>query len=129
MRTAASGELSLIVGVEGGQCGNAGAEGVHGVAGLDQVEDLDDLVGKDAVGPQGAVEAGQLLLVGQAAVEEQVCGLFEGGVLRQVVDIVAAVEELAFLAVDEAGLRGVQVDILESLHNLGGHVPTLLPRP
>jgi hypothetical protein len=37
------------------------------------------------------------------------------------VDVIATIEKFAFLAIYEAGLSGVQIDILESLHDLGSH--------
>jgi hypothetical protein len=36
-------------------------------------------------------------------------------------NIVATIQQLAFLPINEAGLSGIKVDVLESLHNFVGH--------
>ena len=96
------------------------------MASLDQVDDLYHIVRDDSVGAQQRVEIGQLLLVGEVAVEQKVDHFLESRFLSQVVDVIAAVEQLAFDSVDEAGLGGVEVDIFESFDYLWGHGSTFL---
>ena len=91
----ADGGLGGVVGhlchVVTSQRRNACAQGVHRVGVLHHFQHRDDAVGDAAAGPQLDVEVGQLLLRGQAAVEQQVDDFLEGGFFGQVVDVVATV--------------------------------------
>ena len=111
----------VYFGIKCRQRGKTGAEGVHRVAVLYQVQYLDNLVGNAPVCPKDVVKLGQLLLTWQVAVKKQVDDLFKGGFLRQVVDVVAPIQELSHLAVNETGLGGIEINVLKSLHNLRGH--------
>src|SRR5690606_12430982 len=76
-----------------------------------------------ALGAELGVELVELLLVRKRAVPEEVGDLLERGVLREVLDVVAAVEELAGLAVDvrELGVEGGDAFEASGLHGgLGG---------
>ncbi len=105
----------LGVGVERGERRHARAQHVHRVRALVQANGLDDLGRDRAAAAQALVEGVQLLLHRQHAVDQEVADLFEAGLRRQVVDVVAAVEEDALLAVDEARLRAVEIDVLQAL--------------
>ena len=50
----------------------------------------------------------------QLAVQQKIGRLLEGGVLRQVVDRIAAIAQFAGLAVDEGRGRALEVDVLEA---------------
>ena len=108
--------------VEGRQGRHAGAQGVQGMAVLDQPQHLYDIVRNVPVGTKGGVQLGELGFLREGGVEEEVDDLFEGRLLRQVVDVVTPVEELTHLAIDEARLGGVDVNVFESPHDLSvGH--------
>ena len=77
--------------------------------------------GQGAAGAQALVEGVELLLGGQGAVEQEVADLFEARVRREVVDGVAAVEQDALLAVDEAGLGLVEHDVAQAFSEGFGH--------
>ena len=62
---------------------------------------------------------GKLSLARQLAMQQQVRRLLEGRLLRQVVDGVAAIAQLARLAVDKSSLRALEIDILEAAMDLG----------
>jgi hypothetical protein len=55
------------------------------------------------------------MTIGQLAVPEEVGGLLEGGVVRQVVDAVATINEPTGLPVDVAGLCLVDIDPVEAV--------------
>ena len=84
-------------------------------------EEVDDVVGELAGGGELVREVVELGGGGQAAVPEQVSGFFEGGLLRELVDVDAAVGEDAFGAVDETDGGLVGDDVLQALGCGGGH--------
>ena len=111
--------------VEGGERGDGGAQHVHGVGVADAADDVDHAARHFASAAHLGFEACQLLRGRQFAVDEQVGGLFEGGVLGEVVDRVAAVLECARATIDVGGLRAVEVDAGQASVNLllvVGHV-------
>jgi isocitrate dehydrogenase (NAD+) len=121
----------LVVGVEGGRRRHRRPQGGHGAGPRGQGADqLDQERVKGALGPQGGDRLGQLGGGRQLQVVQQVDGLFEGGVLGQVGDVVAGVEELALAAVDvgDPGLGGDHA--LESLARCFSHqgVPPVVSR-
>src|SRR5262249_60173444 len=63
----------------------------------------------------------QLLLARQAAVPEQEDHFLEGRVLDEIIDVVAAIDEPALLAVDEADVRRRYDDIFETAPASGTH--------
>ena len=91
------------------------------MAGLDYIQYLDDAVGYDSVGSQLSGEVGQFLRVGEFAVKQQIYHFLEGRFLGQVMDVVAAVEQLTYFAIYETGLGRVEIDLLESFDNLRRH--------
>ena len=64
------------------------------------------------------IEARELLLVRQLAVEKQKSGFLKARMLGQVMDRVAAIAELAGLSVDECAGRSVEIDAFEAALNL-----------
>jgi hypothetical protein len=98
--------------------GYSGAQDIHGVAVFDGSQDIDHLLGDGAALGQTGRELIQLAAVGELAVPEEIGGLLESGLVGQVVDVVAAVEQLASLAIDVAGLRSIEVDAAEATSDL-----------
>ena len=78
---------------------------------FDQIQDLDNLVGDNSVGAELVVKISQLLRVGKIAVEKQLYPFLEGRLLGEIMYVVAAVEQLSYFAVNEAGLSRVKIDI------------------
>ena len=114
--------IVIYVRVEPGKRRDAGAQGVHWVTVLgQQFQYLDHIIRDATVGPQSGVKISQLLLSGELGIEQQIDYFFKRRLLGQIVDVVTTIQQLAFLPVNEAGLSGVKVDILESLHNFWGH--------
>ena len=66
-------------------------------------------VGHSALGAELLGQLIELLLIGKLALPQEVGNLLEGSILREVLDVVAAVEQLAFLAVD-VGEFGIERD-------------------
>ena len=64
--------------------------------------ELDHLLVYHHFSHHSLLEFNQLALGGQDAVEQKIAGLHVGGVLGELLDRVASVEQLAFLAVDVA---------------------------
>ena len=125
----ADGGLHRVVsnlGFEVAEGGDAGSERVHGMAILNYLQYLNYAVWDNPVVPQQSIEIGQFLLVGELAIEKEIDHFLEGRLLSQVVVVVASVEQFAFYAVDETGLGGVEIDILESSDDLWGHGSTFL---
>src|SRR5215207_3217176 len=121
----------LVVGVEGGRGRHRRPQRRHGAGPLGQGADQLDQQGlEDALGPEGRDRLGQLGRGRQLQVVQEVDGLLEGGVLGQVGDVVAGVEELALPAVDvrDPGLGGDHA--LESLTRSFSHlgVPPVVSR-
>ena len=119
LRTVACTRIVGDLWVERGQCRDCSAQHVHGVRGLHGLDDVEDRRRQLAGGLQLGVDAGQLRLGRQLAVQQQVGGLLEGRVLGQIVDGIAAIAQLAGLAVDESSFRPLEVDILEAAMDLG----------
>src|SRR5205085_12137264 len=111
----------FCVGVVGGQRGGRRTQHVHGVGVLDDAYDVDDAARQSSLAPQTVVERRQLLTRGQRAVQQQVGGLFEARLLCQVVDRVAAVEQDALFAIDEARLGSVEDDVAKTFSQRFGH--------
>ena len=83
---------------------------------------------EEGVDPDVVVERVQLLLVRQFAVDEEVAHLVEGGVLREVRDVVPAVAENPVRTVDvgDVGERRAGVDVAgvdRGEAGLGEHLP------
>jgi hypothetical protein len=81
---------------------------------FDESNDVDDLGGEGAVGGEAGVKGLELCFPREGAVKEEVANLFEVGVLGEIVNGVAAVEEDALLTVDEAGFGCVEDYVLET---------------
>ena len=64
------------------------------------------------------IEARELRAVGKLTMEQQPCGLLEARMLRQIVDRIAAVAQLARLAIDERARRAIEINALEPAVNL-----------
>src|SRR5690606_32661221 len=92
--------------------------------GPDFAEDALDEVVEAAFGVELRLEFVELLLVREALIPEEVGNLFEGGVLGQVVDVVARVNQLAFQPIDSAELGGGYVYSLEPSGDFGHSVLT-----
>src|SRR5439155_24658952 len=63
----------------------------------------------------------QLLLARKPAVPQEEDDFLEGRVLDQVIDVVAAIDEAAFLAVDETDVRRRYDDVFETAPDSGAH--------
>src|SRR2546428_296261 len=72
-----------------------------------------------AVRLQFVIKGSQRALVRQFLVEQQIRGLLEGRVLCHVVDVVAPVQQLPDVAIDEAGFGGREIDPLQPFDDLG----------
>ena len=82
-------------GVVAAQSTHAGADGVHRGAVLRQAsEQVDHALGQSAIARQNGLEIGQLLRVGQVVVIQQMHHFFVAHLPCQLVDVVAAVDEL-----------------------------------
>ncbi len=114
--------LGLVV--IGGEHGEGGAHGRHRVGVRRRV--VAEVVHEIRVDGARLAHLGrhlvELRLVRHLAVPQEVAGLLEGGVLGQVLDAVAAVEQLALLAVDERELGVERGDAFEASDFLGGGV-------
>ena len=90
---------------------------------FDGIDDRDDFIGNPAVGAQEAINLSKLGTVGQFPIKHEVNDLFKSGLFGQIVDVVATIEQFSDLAVDEAGLGGVHVNVHQTAMNFGlfGH--------
>ena len=85
-------------GVVAAQSTHAGADGVHRGAVLRQAsEHVDHALGQFAIARQNGLEAGQLLRVGQVVVIQQMHHFFVAHLPCQLVDVVAAVDQLPYV--------------------------------
>ena len=112
-----------FVGVVDAEQGDGGAEDLHGGGvGGDAAEEVDDL-GVDLAGcGELCGELGELGCGGELAEPEEVGGLFEGGLLGELVDIDAAVGEDAGVSVDPADGRAGGDDAFQAFRcNGSGH--------
>ena len=108
------------LGVESAEGGDADLEGAHGLGRADEFGDEGAVeVGEGAFDDQERLELIELLPGGKLQIPEEKGGLFEGGVLGQVVDVVAGVDELALLAIDAAELGGGDVDAFKATLDFG----------
>jgi hypothetical protein len=80
---------------------------------LHRLDDSQDGRRQLAGGLQVGIDAGKLALLGSSP-QQQVRRLLEGRLLRQVVDGVAAIAQLARLAVDKSSFRALEIDIPEA---------------
>jgi hypothetical protein len=70
-------------------------------------------------GLEARIELCELLLRGEAVVPEEEADLFEGGLLGEFIDVVAGVDELAFLAINAAELGSSDVNSFETASDVG----------
>jgi hypothetical protein len=77
-------------------------------------DDVVDDGGELAFGPQIGVEPRERVARRQLAVQQQVARLLERRALRQVVNRISAVQQLARAAVDEAHARAVEIDAFQA---------------
>ena len=106
-------------GIEGRQRRDGRAQHVHGVGRLDGGDDVQDRRRQPARGFQLPREALELRDRRQLAVQQEIGRLFEGGVLRQIVDRIAAVAQLAGFAVDESRCGPLEIDVFQAAVDLG----------
>src|SRR5439155_1155823 len=116
--------LVVVVGIERGERGHAGAKHLHRRRLLRQRAQQRDELGRQPARRrriQRLVEGVVLLLRRQRAEPEEVDDLLERGLGGEVVHVVAAVDQAAFAAVDEADVRRRDDDILEAGFVDGAH--------
>ena len=106
------------VGIECRQRRCRRAQHIHRMRRLDGTNNVEHRRGKLARRLELGVEARELLLARQFAVEKQKSGFLEARMLGQVMDRVAAIAELAGLSVDERAGRPVEIDAFEAALNL-----------
>jgi hypothetical protein len=105
------------VGLEGGEGGEGGygrAQHVHRVAVLHRLDDRQDLARQAARRLQLGIEFGELLCRGEFAVKQEIGRLLEARMLGEVMDRIAAISQLARLAVDEAGAGAFEINALQA---------------
>ena len=95
--------------VEGGERRHRRAQHVHRVRALDRADDFIGRFRQRARRFQLGFECLELAARGQLAPENQIAGFLEGRALGEIVDRIAAVEQLACAPVDEADARAVEV--------------------
>ena len=88
------------VGIVVGEHGHAGAHRVHEVARRQRPKQPDDGLREGAVPGQLGLQVAELGPGRQPAAPQQVAHLLEGGVPRQIVDVVSVVREHATLTVE-----------------------------
>ena len=118
----AAGGLERVVarlGVEGGERGHGRAQHVHGMRVLHRADDVEDGAGHLARLLERRVEGIELGRGGEIAVKQEIRGLLERRVRRQVVDRVATVPEFAGTAVDERRGRTVEAQVLQAAVHRG----------
>ena len=100
--------------IEGGEGAHRGADDVHrvGIRGQGS-HHLEDLFRHREVEAEGVAEAGELLAGRQFTVPQKVGHLFEAGAVGKFVDVVTAVDQFAFQAIDQSELAGADVDSTE----------------
>ena len=102
--------------VEGSKGRHGGPQRVDGRGVLrEDLQEGHDGVGDGPVRREVAAEGRELLPVREAAVPEEVRGLLERGELREVPDVVPAVQESTLDAVDHADRRLLHVDVVQAL--------------
>ena len=106
------------VGFERGQRRDGGAQHVHRVSRLRGADDREHLFGQGAGGLEIGVETGKLDLGRQLAMDQEIGDLLEAGMLREVVDRVAAIGKLPLAAVDMGGPGAFEIDALEATVDL-----------
>ena len=99
--------------VEGGERRHRRAQHVHRVRALHRADDVVHRRRQHARRLQLGLEGLELGPLGQFPLEEQVAGLLEGRALGEVVNRIAAVEQLAPSPLDEADARAIEVHPLE----------------
>src|SRR5207342_2741458 len=90
----------------------------HRMRRLDGTNNVEHRRGKLARRLKLGVEARELLLARQFAVEKQKSGFLEARMLGQVMDRVATIAELAGLSVNKRAGRPVEIDAFEAALNL-----------
>src|SRR5439155_1760673 len=112
------------VGIEGREGRHAGAQHLHRRRLLRERPKQGDQPGRELPGGGGGERLdvrGELLAARQGAVPQEINHLFERGVLDEVVDVVAAVDQPAFPPVDEADFRRRDDDVLETAFGFAAH--------
>ena len=110
--------LLLHVGIIKTEHGNRGPHHVHRTGGFRRrLNEIDYSAGQLALGPQRAHEFIKLAAVRQFAFPQKVNHLLVTHLAGQFVDVVAGVNELAFIANDIAQSRAVCDDAFESARN------------
>ena len=113
--------LARIVGgfgIERGERGHRRAQHVHRMGALKGAHDVEHRRRQLARRFQLGIEGRKLPRARQIAVQQQPGGLLEARMLGQIVDRIAAIAQLAGLAVDEGAGRAVEIDALEAAMNL-----------
>jgi hypothetical protein len=87
--------------IEGCERGRGRAQHIHRMAVFGRADDIEHRRGQLARRLELGVEACELLLGRQFAVEQEPCGLFEAGMFGEIVNRIAAIAQLAGVAVDK----------------------------
>ena len=104
--------------IERRERGGGGAQHVHRMGGLHHADDVVDRLGQAARRLEVVVEGGELPRVRQLAIEQQPRGFLEARMFSEIVDGIAAVAQVARLAVDERARRAIEVDAFQAAVNL-----------
>ena len=116
----------LGIGIVSRQGRDGRAEDIHRVSLLGQPDDVEYLAGKLPGAIQVCVEGVELRLRRQLPVHNEVGGLFEIGLLGEIVDVVSAIQQLSDVAVYEAGFGFCQCTLPEGRGEAGPSLPSYL---
>jgi len=112
----------LLVGIVDGEQRDCRAEDLHRARGLGQAgEEFNHIVGELPRGRQLVREIIELRSRGQASIPKQKSRLFEGRLLRELVDVDATIGQNPFASVDETDRGIIGNDVLQTLGCGGGH--------
>ncbi len=115
----------LGIRIEGGERGQGAYQHAHGMGIVAEAfHELLDVLEDAHVDAQGGKPLGLLLGGGQLAVDDEIGYLREGAVLGQVGDVVAAVAQDSFVAIDERDLALAGRRVHES--GIVGHHPEVI---
>jgi hypothetical protein len=106
------------LGIEGGERRHRGSQHVHRMRRAHQADDVENSRRKRACRLELGVEALELGARRQFAVQQKAAGLLERRARGEVVDRIAAIEELACAAIDEADARAIEVNALQPAMDL-----------
>lgn len=104
--------------VEGRERRRSGAQYVHRMCILDSTDDVEHRRRQFPRGLEFGVKTRELLLVRQFAIQKQPCSFLKARMFSKVVDRIAAIAQLAGLAINEGTGRAIKVDTFEAALNL-----------